>query len=102
MKLQVTLFDKNKKYRPISTIVQIESMQYYESHKAEVQKQAILNIMHQRRTTWTELKAQGYTGVKVREYDIEKIKEQKEQQHRINLIKYIERQRKERKESDVK
>ena len=40
MKLQVTLFDKNKKYKPMSTIVEIESMEYYEQNKGEVQKRA--------------------------------------------------------------
>lgn len=98
MKLQVTLFDKNGRYKPMSTLVEIESMEYYGNHKAEVQKKAILNICHSRHTTWKDLQAQGFTGVKVREYDIEKIKAQKELQHKINLIKYIERKRK---ESDV-
>ena len=50
MKLQVTLFDKNKKYKPMSTIVEIESMEYYEQNKGEVQKRALLNIAHQRKT----------------------------------------------------
>lgn len=96
MKLQVTLFDKNKHYKPISTIVEIENMKYYEMHKAEVQKRAMMNIAHQRKMLPQELLKQGYTQVKVREYDIEKIKAQQEQQHRINLIKYIERKRKEK------
>ena len=94
IKLQVTLFDKNKKYRPISTLVNVESVEYYEQHKAEVQTKAILNICHNRKTTWDTLKRQGYTQVKTREYNKEEIEQQKEQQHRINLIKYIERQRK--------
>lgn len=96
MKLQVTLFDKNKHYKPVSTIVEIENMKYYEMHKAEVQKRAMMNIAHQRKMLPQELLKQGYTQVKVREYDIEKIKAQQEQQHRINLIKYIERKRKEK------
>lgn len=96
MKLQVTLFDKNKHYKPVSTIVEIESIEYYETHKAEVQKRAMMNIAHQRKMLPQELLKQGYTQVKVREYDIEKIKAQQEQQHRINLIKYIERKRKEK------
>ena len=31
MKLQVTLFATNGKYRPISTIIEVESMQEYEN-----------------------------------------------------------------------
>lgn len=41
MKLQVTLFHKDNKYKPMSTIVEVESMDYYNSHKAEIQKKAM-------------------------------------------------------------
>lgn len=99
MKLQVTLFDKNKKYKPMSTIVEIESMEYYEQNKGEVQKRALLNIAHQRRTLPQEIMKQGFTQIKVREYNIEKIKEQQEYKHRLNLIKKIAREREEKKTS---
>ncbi|MGN0992925.1 MAG: hypothetical protein ACI4PE_03300 [Bacilli bacterium] len=100
IELQITLFDKNKKYKPMSTIVKIESIDYYNTHKAEVQKRAIENIAHQRKMLPSEIIKAGYTQVKTRVYDKEKIKEQQELQHKINLIKYIERKREERKESD--
>lgn len=94
IKVQVTLFDKNGKYRPISTIVkEVESMEYYNTHKAEIQRRAIENICHQRRVSFAELKKQGYTLVKAREYDIEKIEQQKKQQHIINIIKKKQRER---------
>ena len=96
MKLQVTLFDKNKKYKPMSTIVEIESMEYYEQNKGEVQKRALLNIAHQRRTLPQDIMKQGFTQIKVREYNIEKIKEQQEYKHRLNLIKKIAREREEK------
>lgn len=73
MKLQVTLFATNGKYRPISTIINVENMKDYEENKAKYQEKAILNICHNRRTTWKELKDDSYTGIKVREYDKEKI-----------------------------
>ena len=95
MKIQITLFHKDNKYKPMSTILEVESMEYYEEHKAELQKKAMLNIAHNRKTTPQELLKQGYTKVKVREYDIKKIKAQQEYQHKVNLIKYIERKRKE-------
>ena len=95
MKIQVTFFQKENKYKPISIVLDIESMGYYTSHKVELQRRALLNIAHQRKTTPKELINQGYTKIKVREYDKEKIKEQQEYQHKVNLIKYIERKRKE-------
>lgn len=96
MKIQLTFFQKENKYKPVSTLLEVESMEYYEQHKAETQRRALLNIAHQRKTTPKELINQGYTKIKVREYDIEKIKEQQEYQHKVNLIKYIERKRKEK------
>ena len=73
MKLQVTLFATNGKYRPISTLINVESMEDYNEHKREYQKKAILNICHNRRTTWEELQKDSYTKIKVREYDKDKI-----------------------------
>ena len=95
MKIQVTFFQKENKYKPISIVLDVESMDYYTSHKVELQRRALLNIAHQRKTTPKELINQGYIKIKVREYDKEKIKEQQEHQHKVNLIKYIERKRKE-------
>ena len=34
--LQVTLFDKSGKYKPVSTIIPIESVSYYNLNKKEV------------------------------------------------------------------
>lgn len=97
IELQVTLIQREGKYRPMSTLVKIDSIEYYKEHKKEVQKRAIENICHQRMTDWKTLQKQGYTQVKVREYDREKIKAQQEQQHTLNLLKYIDRKRKEKK-----
>jgi len=72
MKLQVTLFATNGEYRPISTLINIESMEDYNEHKREYQNKAILNICHNRRITWKELQENSYTQIKVREYDRDK------------------------------
>ena len=96
IKIQITFFQKENKYKPISTILDIKNMDYYINHKTELQKKALLNIAHQRKTTPKELINQGYIKIKVREYDKEKIKAQQEYQHKVNLIKYIERKRKEK------
>ena len=77
IKLQVTLFCESGKYKPISTIVNIESMEYYEENKKQVQQKAIENICHKHYTSWNNLKKDGFTKVKVREYDIEKIEKDK-------------------------
>lgn len=77
IKLQVTLFCENGKYKPISTIVNIESMEYYKENKKQVQQKAIENICHKHYTSWNNLKKDGFTKVKVREYDIEKIEKEK-------------------------
>ena len=76
MKLQFTLFATNGKYRPISTIIEVESMQDYVNNKNKYQKKAIENICHNRKTTWYNLKQDSYTNVKVREYNEEKIAQQ--------------------------
>lgn len=77
IKLQVTLFCESGKYKPISTIVNIESMEYYKENKKQVQQKAIENICHKHYTSWNDLKNNGFTKVKVREYDIEKIERDK-------------------------
>ena len=73
MKLQVTLFATNGKYKPMSTLIEVESMEDYEQNKRKYQEKAILNICHTRRTSWRELKEDSYTKIKVREYDKDKI-----------------------------
>lgn len=85
MKLQVTLFATNGKYRPISTLINVESMEDYNKHLRDYQKQAILNICHNKKTTWRELVKNSYTKVKVREYDQDKI----QQQTKKELIKRL-------------
>ena len=77
IKLQVTLFCESGKYKPISTIVNIESMEYYKENKKQVQQKAIENICHKHYTSWNNLKNNGFTKVKVREYNIEKIERDK-------------------------
>ena len=95
IKLQITFFQKENKYKPISTILEIDSLKYYENHKAEIQKRALMNIAHNRKTTPNVLIQQGYTKIKTREYNIEEIKKQQEFKHRVNLLKYIDKKRKE-------
>ena len=89
MKLQVTLFATNGKYRPISTIIEVESIEDYVKYKKVYQTKAITNICHNRRTTWKDLKEQSYTTIKVREYDLEKIEKEKNQKTKEEIIEKL-------------
>ena len=95
--LQVTFFHNKNKYRPISTIIKVESLEEYKKDSRKQQIRALTNIAHYRKTTPSDLVKQGFTQVKVREYNKEQIREQKEMQHKINLIKKIAREREQRK-----
>lgn len=82
--IQCTLFSVTNKYRPISTLLEIESIKYYNTHKQEVQQRAIDKIVAQRKTERWCLKRDGYTRMKVRMYDKKKIeKEAKERYEKI-------------------
>ena len=91
-RIQVTLFSTTGKYKPISTIVKIEKEQ--EDDKQLICRKAIENICHYRYTSWDILKSQGYTKVKTRIYDLEKIEAERQLQERINLLKKIQEERK--------
>ena len=95
--IQFTLFSTTGKYRPISTITKLEENETWENNKQEIVRRSILNICHNRRTTYQDLKKDGYTQYKTREYDKEKIEEQKELNKKIRLIKQIQEQREQQK-----
>lgn len=91
MKLQVTLFDKNKKFRPLSTLIDIPNMDYVESHRKEIINKAYQQIASKKYVVSSQLYDDGYTLVKMREYDQKKIK-------RENLLNYIYNKRQKEKE----
>lgn len=68
--LQFTLFDVTGKHKPISTLVQVESIRWFKEHQEEVKKEAIQKICNQRRLTGKELAKLGYTRLKIRNYDL--------------------------------
>lgn len=98
--LQVTFFHNENKYRPISTIIKVESLEEYKKDSRKQQIRALTNIAHYRKTTPSDLVKQGFTQVKVREYNKQQIQEQKELQHKINLLKKIAREREEKKKKE--
>lgn len=68
--IQVTLFDKQNKHKPVSALVEVESVKYYNDHAKEVQTKAIQKICNKRYWTGKDLKKYGYTSIKVRNYTL--------------------------------
>lgn len=81
IQLQITLFDKENRYRPVSTIVTVESAEYYKAHSKEVKEQGIVKICQKRYWTVRELKKYNYTTCKIRLYDKEKIEAEKKERY---------------------
>ena len=68
--LQITLFDSNNRYKPISTLIEVPSVAYYKEHKEEVKMKALQKICNQRYITGKELARLGYNTIKVRNYTL--------------------------------
>lgn len=68
IRLQITLFDINNKYKPISTTVEVESVEYYKQHQQQTRQRAIEKICAKRYTTPKQLAKDGYNQIKVRVY----------------------------------
>ena len=68
IELQVTLFNKENVYKPISTIVKVENLQYYKDNIQAVRYKAIEKICAKRYTTPKQLAKDGYNQIKVRVY----------------------------------
>ena len=68
--LQFTLFDVNGRYKPISTLIKVESLKWFKEHQEEVKIKAIQQICNQRRLSGKELAKLGYTKLKVRNYTL--------------------------------
>ena len=90
---QVTLSSTSGKYKPVSCIVKRDSKEVLEKGRdvfiKELQQQGIIKICQKRLWNNSDLKKYGYTKVKVREYDKEKIaKENAERYEKIKEEKY--------------
>ena len=68
--LQITLFDKEGRYKPVSTLIKVKSVKWYKENKSEVHQQALTKICQKRGWTSEDLKRFGYTTLKVRNYDL--------------------------------
>lgn len=68
--IQITLFDVTNKYKPISTLIEVESIEYYRLHKEECKRRAYQKICDQRGLTGKELVKMGYRKTAVRNYTL--------------------------------
>lgn len=73
MKLQFTLFCATGQYKPVSTILEVPSIEEYKARANEFKEKAIRKIAQQRRWDGNDLANYHYTSLKVRVYDKEKI-----------------------------
>lgn len=78
--IQITLFDVNGKYKPVSTLIEVESVAWYKEHEKECRQKAIQKICLQRNWTGKELLKLGYKKIKVRNYTLWKEIQKKERE----------------------
>ena len=73
--LQVTLFDVTGRFKPISTLINVPSVEEYKRNKVEYKTKAIQKICNQRYMSGKELMKLGYKEIKVRNWSLlQKIK----------------------------
>lgn len=70
--IQITLVS-DKGYRPVSTLITVDKVSDYVENKTKWQTLAVQRICGKRHWSASDLKKYGYTGLKARVYDKEKI-----------------------------
>lgn len=79
--LQVTLFDVKNEFKPISTLIEVESVEEYKKNPTFYKMKAVQKICNKRYISGKELQKMGYTRIKVRNYTLYKeLKERKKGQ----------------------
>lgn len=78
--IQITLVS-NKGYRAISTIIDVPSVADYTANKNQYQMQAVVKMCAKRGWSKKDLEQYGYTGIKCRVYDKEKIEREKAERY---------------------
>jgi hypothetical protein len=86
MQVQITLFDKNQVYKPLSTLLEAPSFEYAQQHRSEYINKAYQKIASKKYMTSSELYDQGYSQAKMREYNQNRIKIE-------NMLKYVQKKR---------
>lgn len=82
MLIQFTLFSEGNKYKPMSTVLDIPSVEEYKAKPQEYKDKAITKICIRRKTEPYYLKKYGYTRLKVRVYDKEKIAQENAERYK--------------------
>lgn len=81
IELQVTLFDVKNEFKPISTLIEVESVEEYKKNPNFYKMKAVQKICNKRYITGKELQEMGYTRIKVRNYTLyRKMREKKKGQ----------------------
>lgn len=70
--LQVTLFHTEGKYKPMSALIDVDSLEEYKKNPTYYKMKAIQKICNKRYLTGKELQELGYTTIKVRNYTLYK------------------------------
>ena len=76
MKVQVTIFTKSGKYKPMSTVFTVADGFDIETHKQQLMQRGLREIAIKRGLTTEQLRAYGFNYAKVREYDKAKIEKE--------------------------
>lgn len=71
MRIQVTLYDKKNRYRPVSALVKVPDLEYFKTHREEVKNNGVKKIMMIRGWTKRELITYNYLTCKMRVYSEE-------------------------------
>ena len=71
MKIQVTMFHNENKFRPVATVIEVDNMADFKNNQKAYVKKAITKIAQQRYKTPDDLYAEGYTSYKYRPYGAE-------------------------------
>ena len=72
MQIQITLISESG-YRPLSTLINCQSWKEYQAHKIAYQQKAVTAMLAKRHMTVRDLRKYGYTEIKSRVYDKERI-----------------------------
>ena len=84
MQVQITLISESG-YKPLSTLIDCESWEEYQANKIAYQQKAVTYMLAKRHMTVRDLRKYGYTEIRARVYDKERI--QAENRARYEKIK---------------
>lgn len=71
-RIQFTMYSTTGKYKPISTVIAVESISWAKEHKEELKQRGVAKICVDRKTDVWALQRNGYTKIKMRVYQRER------------------------------